>query len=303
MRSKRLSAPGFIVEDTVGRHSYRLRFGCICTFDREQPTNSLHVHDSFEVCLVTGGSGNVVYDGRRHRLGKGSLTVADPGAVHEIDAWDTFDMTLYFFQIGVVAARAPVSANNRDRTLDSFLRAHVPAVSDTAHLGAYLDFFDAYAAYRSLENPWIRECMTNFAFECLEKLSVKPASVDGVLHDTDTLVDAAIRYIHSNVTRRLTVAEIARNVFTSPRNLQHVFRRRLDTTVTDFIANRRVSLAASRLLMGFRVGDVAEYVGIPDPAQFSRLFKKYTLESPREYRRNRAPFDSEMHFGARHVVR
>jgi YesN/AraC family two-component response regulator len=56
-------------------------------------------------------------------------------------------------------------------------------------------------------------------------------------------------------------------------------------TLTDYVNSRRVEQAASMLRSGtLQVQTVAQYCGIPDVNYFSKLFKRYTGVSPKEFR-------------------
>jgi AraC-like DNA-binding protein len=60
-------------------------------------------------------------------------------------------------------------------------------------------------------------------------------------------------------------------------------------SVSRYIRERRLSLAASFLNMNFKIRDVASMVGINDPAQFSRLFKEFYGISPKKYQMIHSP--------------
>ena len=56
-------------------------------------------------------------------------------------------------------------------------------------------------------------------------------------------------------------------------------------TLTDYVNSRRVEQAAAMLRSGtLQVQTVAQYCGIPDVNYFSKLFKRYTGVSPKEFR-------------------
>lgn len=71
----------------------------------------------------------------------------------------------------------------------------------------------------------------------------------------------------------------------SPGYLSTLFKKEVGHTLTDYVNSRRVEQAASMLRSGtLQVQTVAQYCGIPDVNYFSKLFKRYTGVSPKEFR-------------------
>jgi YesN/AraC family two-component response regulator len=67
--------------------------------------------------------------------------------------------------------------------------------------------------------------------------------------------------------------------------LSTLFKKEVGQTLTDYVNSRRVEQAASMLRTGtLQVQTVAQYCGIPDVNYFSKLFKRYTGVSPKEFR-------------------
>lgn len=68
--------------------------------------------------------------------------------------------------------------------------------------------------------------------------------------------------------------------------LSSLFRRETGETITQHINRKRMQLAV-RLLSNTRlqIHTVAQHCGIPDVNYFSKLFKKHTSHSPKEYRK------------------
>jgi AraC-like DNA-binding protein len=99
-------------------------------------------------------------------------------------------------------------------------------------------------------------------------------------------INRASNFIVNNLTSKLTVKEIADAVYTSERNLRYLFRQHLNTTVVGFINDKKMEHAAHLLGLMMPVQEVCEALQIADPSQFSRLFKKHHLVSPKQYQMN-----------------
>jgi AraC-like DNA-binding protein len=83
----------------------------------------------------------------------------------------------------------------------------------------------------------------------------------------------------------LTVGRAARICGIDHRRLARALRSR-GTTISREIANLREEKAAGQLIgTELSVAVIGESVGFTDPTVFSRAFKRWTGQSPQEYRR------------------
>jgi transcriptional regulator GlxA family with amidase domain len=104
-----------------------------------------------------------------------------------------------------------------------------------------------------------------------------------------TILNKASHFIMTNLSQDLSVNDVASSVFTSERNLRHLFRKHMNTTVVDYINSKKMEHASYLLTLQLQVQEVSEAVGIASPAQFSRLFKRYQGTSPKKFQQNHEP--------------
>ena len=91
--------------------------------------------------------------------------------------------------------------------------------------------------------------------------------------------------IDADLTGDLSLSALAEMQNISPGYLSTLFKKEIGQTLTDYVNSRRVEQAASMLRSGtLQVQTVAQYCGIPDVNYFSKLFKRYTGVSPKEFR-------------------
>lgn len=93
----------------------------------------------------------------------------------------------------------------------------------------------------------------------------------------------AARFIQESFDSPLNLDIIARALGTSKSRLCQDFRRHYNITVMGHVARVRVDASKRLLQAQVRVSDVARFVGFPDPYHFSRVFKKITGQSPKEF--------------------
>ena len=101
-------------------------------------------------------------------------------------------------------------------------------------------------------------------------------------------VRRAVDYMEANLSRRMTVAEVARAAGVDRHRLSEAFGRETGMTLKRYLARRRCEIAAELLLDGrFSVQQAAAYVGYADNNYFSKVFKEHQGMSPQKYRKAR----------------
>lgn len=100
-----------------------------------------------------------------------------------------------------------------------------------------------------------------------------------------TPVQKAIVKIDSDLTADLSLKALARYNNISAGYFSGLFKEETGFTLTEFVSRRRVD-TAKRLLKNtsLQIQTIAQHCGILDVNYFSKLFKKYTGKTPREYR-------------------
>ena len=108
-----------------------------------------------------------------------------------------------------------------------------------------------------------------------------------------TLINQIDEYVKQNLENPLSVSGICEEFKVSKNRLYALWKKHFDTTVADYILILRLEKAKHLLTdTDLRVHTVCNMVGIPDYNYFSKLFKKHSGYSCREYR-NRFPFIPE----------
>lgn len=80
------------------------------------------------------------------------------------------------------------------------------------------------------------------------------------------------------------VRQMARDAGLSYIRFRNLFREIHGETVHQFILEHRMLTAAELLKSGqFRIGELADYCGYPDPASFTRAFRRYYRTAPKRW--------------------
>ncbi len=95
----------------------------------------------------------------------------------------------------------------------------------------------------------------------------------------------AKQYIHERIGEDISLKEVASKVNTSSYYLCKQFKKATGLSYTEYVSKIRIQ-KAKRLLLEpeIRVSEVAFQVGFQSLTHFNRVFKKFTGQSPTEYR-------------------
>ena len=100
-------------------------------------------------------------------------------------------------------------------------------------------------------------------------------------------VQKAIALIDADLAGSLNLRSLAQNLNISSSYLSSLFKKETGQTLTDYIVSRRMELARNLLSKTkLQVQTVAQHCGIMDVHYFSKLFKKATGMTPKEFRQS-----------------
>ncbi|MFR8837012.1 MULTISPECIES: AraC family transcriptional regulator [Bacteroides] len=98
-------------------------------------------------------------------------------------------------------------------------------------------------------------------------------------------LDVVVQYINKHLTKRIAVTELAQLVYLTPNHFSKIFKKVMGMSPCEFIQMKRIERAQALLLTSrMSIMQIAESVGIYNPAQFTRLFTKISQCPPKEYR-------------------
>ena len=142
-------------------------------------------------------------------------------------------------------------------------------------------FDNAMRSYEDLElNLWI------LCNEASVLLSADKAALNSI--------DQAKAYIDEHIFSDFSREDVAAHIHMSPEHLSRQFKKAEGMTLVDYIQMKKIE-AARELLKSTRlsVGEIALRVGYKNFAYFSGIFKKYTGQTPLNYRKN--AYESKNH--------
>ncbi len=138
----------------------------------------------------------------------------------------------------------------------------------------YLTQVNALKSSQEIRN-WFLDNMTTLA---------------GTIHNQaeekdETTVSKACKYIQENFRRELSLDDVSKEVNVSPYYFSKLFKEEVGENFIDYLTALRISNAKELLLRPvLTIREAGLQSGYADPNYFSRIFKKHTGMTPREYR-------------------
>lgn len=125
-------------------------------------------------------------------------------------------------------------------------------------------------------------------FNMMKMLAEYISDDDSLIEGYKSIGQLTKRYIKSNLTRKLTLKDIARNLHCSTVTLTEHFKAEFGITINEYITRKRMELAERLLLTTDKpLREIASASGFSDVEYFSRTFKKHHTESPAAWRRKK----------------
>ena len=252
----------------------------------EQP----HAHDFIEVVLILAGEGEYQLDDKFIPVRKGDVLLISPGTIHQCTrSSEELPLEKFYLAFTDIHIRNMepnhIHFPDREKILHpgekTFLNlaricASIKAESTSRQPGRYF-MLKAYVTQIILllyrEQAALPETNNQgYEFESTNKKYV---------------VEQIIDYLDSHYSEKISLDQIAKNMYLSPFYISKIFKSETgDTPINHLI---RVRMEKARQLLDQQqnasIQDIALCVGYDDAYHFSKLFKKHFGQSPSKYRK------------------
>ena len=250
--------------------------------------DNIHIHDCCEVFFCVKGEGNVFVDEKVYKIQGGDMLVINQYEAHKISPDTNIEFERYALQIhpSFIYAWSTTETNlARCFNVRGSNVAHkvVLAREDADKLESIFKKFKDTAKFGDdvLKNITAVEILT-FANEHFKKQNNMFMYHSCAENKT---LDIAIEYINENFQNQLNLEIVARNSLVSVNELCRLFKKHMGTTVSKYIASKRISEAKKLLESGASVMQTAEECGFADYTSFIRAFSRAVGVAPGKYKK------------------
>ncbi|MBQ3126415.1 MAG: helix-turn-helix domain-containing protein [Clostridia bacterium] len=261
-----------------------LFYSCRSThYDRAGYPSTLHYHDYYELVVFLEGDIRYLCEHETVCPNPGDIILIPPGRMHM--SMLACEQTLYRRHVFYLYpdAFAPFCAEMLTDFLTCVDGVHLTlAPTERAELLALLDRLDlALSAGEETRERGLAIGLVLQIFYLLGKARAVSSP------DPSGLPDAVMeirRYLDDHFTEISTVAEAAEQLYYSREHIARLFRRRLNTTVSDYIRTRRVAYSRSLIAEGVPLSEVCFRAGFGSLSAFNRAFRAVSGVTPSRYR-------------------
>ncbi|RXZ83772.1 helix-turn-helix domain-containing protein [Paenibacillaceae bacterium] len=242
-------------------------------FDAAGKPDRLHT-DTPVLMLAVQGRGTAVIDGRRHRLGKGSCFLLPPRTLLEASA-DT-DSPLRVYWLAFQAAPVDAGANG-ELSFSSYGELNAQPIAKLAGM------FDELYRVRSSRDELIQFRQHIRLQELLYELA-RSNYAQNDRHPSKEAVRRTIDGLHRLNAVAANVEDLAKQANIGKRQYTHLFKQLTGKSPVDYITDLRLNWAKKELLTSNEsIQQIAQGAGFKDVYYFSRRFKQWVGQSPKQY--------------------
>jgi AraC family transcriptional regulator len=230
----------------------------------------------------------------RHVHANARFVLVLAGGITEIRGDDTQahgPSTLLFRRAGephaylVSAAGATCLIVDVDQGWHARARLHAPVLEQSA---AFRGGFVLHLAHRLHGEFRLRDEVSRLAIESIALGVLAEASRRAAKageRPAPSWLQQARALVDTHFAKPLPLVDVARRVGVHPVHLARTFRRVHQITFAGYVRHVRIEFARRELAVSAAsLGDIAVAAGFCDQSHFSRLFKRYTGQTPAEYR-------------------
>ncbi|MCH4887271.1 helix-turn-helix domain-containing protein [Acidaminobacter sp. JC074] len=245
-----------------------------------------HMHHSFEFHFCAEGDGHVYLEDDDFIVSKGQFYLTPPGKQHAQTQGLTDSYKEYCLNCNITLLD---DNQSEGFAIYEVLRKSSMAVPECEEIlklfsKALLEAEDKAIGYQNA----IKSLMTLILVEATRRLAKDFTSYESKkkFKHFDARYHEIYRYIRSNLSDHLTVAEISSHIHLSEKQLNRIVKDNTGLTVKQLMSDLRMTVCKDMLkYTNKRISEIAEETGFSSVYYFNQFFKKYESVSPTEFRK------------------
>lgn len=241
-----------------------------------QYSTAVNWHKNTEVQICTSGNGYVLLDGKKINITEGDIVIANSNVLH----YTGTDTSITYSCIILDTEFA--ESSDIDLTKNRFEEL----VRDEKITRIFNEIRTVKEESDYLSVAKLRELTLKLLISLCEGHLLDQSSYDCKSNSYKTVTDT-ITYIRKNYQHRLTLDEIAKNVFANKYTLTRVFKEMTGQTIVEYINTFRCNQAARLIFDGTGISESARLCGFSNMSFFTKTFKQYIGCLPSEYKKDR----------------
>jgi len=252
-----------------------------------QKSSTSYLFEDCFVFLCIEGNETFFINEKKYSITPNTVLIVPPNyLIRKLDGAYNFNAKALFFPIDLVAQHF----NGKEYNLSEMVRAVSCFDIPEERMSELLEFYSFLEIqYKKTVNPFSSLIISNLVFTFLVKIREIYASVNKTdnLDDKPSKISITERFfslVSANYTEERSLSFYADSMCLSPKYLSSTIKRTTGRPALVWI-NEYVVLKAKFLIKtsDMTLSEISDYLNLPNQSFFSRLFKKYTGLTPKEY--------------------
>ncbi|PMC40708.1 AraC family transcriptional regulator [Bacillus sp. UMB0899] len=235
----------------------------------------------YSMWYVTKGRGEVVINGKKHKLHPGKLVVFTPHMICDKKSYRTNPLEFYFVRFSYAMAFEDKDVWQFKRSKDvSFPLKGVYTISNHSAVIVLLEQLSSLAKKQgSTINMQQR-----IVFEELLLTIVEDFHSQMLSGDSKKAIEGTIEYMINHYKNSITLTELAQIAGLSTSHYSRLFKKYIGLSPIDYLTHLRIDRAKELLVLSdVKIKEVSQNVGYGDELYFSRTFKRIVGVSPSQF--------------------
>ena len=243
-----------------------------------------HFHEFDKIVILISGSVNYMVEGTDYSLKPWDILLVRHHMIHKavIDVSEPYERIIIYLDSAYVDRFAPEGG-----LMDCFAAAEQrrfclmrPEESEIAELRGTLERLECTINDTAFGADLMRGTMLTQLMVQLNRIMQRDTSCESSSVEYNEKIAAALSYINENLTKRLSVDELAAMSYLSRYHFMRLFKSQTGCTVHNYIRQKRLVLAARLIREGMSASNAAVECGFSDYSAFHRAFTQTFGVSP-----------------------
>jgi AraC-like DNA-binding protein len=256
-------------------------------------SKGLSIHETFEMVYIKSGEGLFEIGEQKVQVGSNDIVIIKPHQHHKLNvtADGGCDFIVLYFKFMNQAHHAMSETSLADfinfvsgKESGAFIKLKVSQKNDIIGL---LNRILKEKSSDQLGSDLLNYLMLMELFVLISR-ALKAEWENSIKNKSPKikeLMQSAIRFVHNNYEREISITDIAKYVFLSPSYFTRAFKEDTGVSPMQYLLNIRIKRACELLVeTDMKVGDIAHSVGFSNQQRFNDMFKKQTKMTPMQYR-------------------
>lgn len=250
--------------------------------------NISHSHPQFEIYYLVKGDVYYHVGGQKYKVDEGSLLFLNMFSPHQVEVLPTSDCDRYVLEftmnyIPTINGLSPAYYFFEKRHLLKILSPEVVAKTQI------FDLFKKIEAEALNKNEFTGHIILGYILQIMSIASIAEKEQTQSLIPTISneykkfaqYINETTQYINANVDKKISIDDIANNVHISRSYLQHIFKKCVGISLSDYIFNQKMHCAKFMIADGKTFQEIAGALGYKYYSTFSADYKKMFGVSPK----------------------